>query len=200
MNKKAYSSALKKTTFEYLSSKKIAKLFSGGLYYDDLFNKCVKENEIGIVSEQRRQEVFNVVYDRIASLDNFLLNEFLNSSISTSKFLLVYAIANTDPLFMEFLLIQYRGARLGNKNYISISDFDDFFSLYKEKNAIVAKWADTTLKQLAGGYRNVLVQSGLGERVKKNIYIKQIIVNPNVIEYLKENGGKDFLEAVMEVK
>ena len=36
-----------------------------------------------------------------------LLKEFIDGSISTSKFILVYAIASNDPLFLEFLLIQY---------------------------------------------------------------------------------------------
>ena len=105
-----------------------------------------------------------------------------------------------DPLFLEFLLIQYRDTLLGNKKYISISDFDDFFNLMKEKNAVVAKWTDTTLKQLAGGYRNILVESGLGERIKKNIYSRNVIVSPNVIKRIENIGDKAFLQAVLGVK
>ena len=128
MNKKEYSTAIKKTPFEYLPSKIIAKMIQKGCLYDEAFEKCVTENEIGIVSDERRKEVFNVCYDRLINLDEMLLKEFIEGSISTSKFILVYAIANNDPLFLEFLLIQYRDTLLGNKNYISISDFDDFFS------------------------------------------------------------------------
>ena len=113
---------------------------------------------------------------------------------------MVYAIASNDPLFLEFLLIQYRDTLLGNKKYISISDFDDFFNLMKEKNAVVAKWTDTTLKQLAGGYRNILVESGLGERIKKNIYSRNVIVSPNVIKRIENIGDKAFLQAVLGVK
>ena len=200
MNKKEYSSAIKKTPFEYLPSKIIAKMIQNGLLYEEAFDRCVNQNELNVGSDERRKEIFNVCYDRLVNLDNTLLKEFIDGSISTSKFILVYAIANNDPLFLEFLLIQYRDTLLGNKNYISISDFDDFFNLMKEKNAVVAKWTDTTLKQLAGGYRNILVESGLGERIKKNIYSRNVIVSPNVIKRIENIGDKAFLQAVLGVK
>lgn len=200
MNKKVYSSAIKKTPFEYLPSKIIAKIIQNGLLYEEAFDRCVNQNELNVVSDERRKEIFNVCYDRLVNLDNTLLKEFIDGSISTSKFILVYAIASNDPLFLEFLLIQYRDTLLGNKKYISISDFDDFFNLMKEKNAVVAKWTDTTLKQLAGGYRNILVESGLGERIKKNIYSRNVIVSPNVIKRIENIGDKAFLQAVLGVK
>jgi len=200
MNKKVYSSAIKKTPFEYLPSKIIAKMIQNGLLYEEAFDRCVNRNELNVVSDERRKEIFNVCYDRLVNLDNTLLKEFIDGSISTSKFILVYAIASNDPLFLEFLLIQYRDTLLGNKKYISISDFDDFFNLMKEKNAVVAKWTDTTLKQLAGGYRNILVESGLGERIKKNIYSRNVIVSPNVIKRIENIGDKAFLQAVLGVK
>ena len=200
MNKKVYSSAIKKTPFEYLPSKIIAKMIQNGLLYEEAFDRCVNQNELNVVSDERRKEIFNVCYDRLVNLDNTLLKEFIDGSISASKFILVYAIASNDPLFLEFLLMQYRDTLLGNKKYISISDFDDFFNLMKEKNAVVAKWTDTTLKQLAGGYRNILVESGLGERIKKNIYSRNVIVSPNVIKRIENIGDKAFLQAVLGVK
>jgi len=200
MNKKEYSSAIKKTPFEYLPSKIIGQMINKGILYDEAYRKCVDNNELNIISDERRKEVFNVVYDRLVTLDEKLLHEFLNGSISTSKFILVYSIASNDPLFMEFLLIQYRDTLLGNKKYISISDFDDFFNLMKEKNSVVAKWSDTTLRQLAGGYRNILVESGLGQRIKKNIYSINVIVSPGVVKRIEVIGGKAFLQAVLGVK
>lgn len=98
---------------------------------------------------------------------------------------------------MEFLLITYREALIGNKKYISISDFDDFFNLMKEKNSYVAKWSKTTTDQLAGGYRNILVESGLAKRIKKNMYPNKIIINPSIVAYIKENGGAAFSQAVL---
>lgn len=196
MNKKDYTSAIKKTPFEYLPSKKIGGLISDGLLYEEAYTRCYIENELQIVSEDRRREVFNLVFDRLSSLDSYLLDEFLHGSIASSKFILVYAIANMDSLFFEFLLSVYRETLIGHKNYISISDFDDFFSTIKEKNHIVARWSDNTIRQLSGGYRNILVESGLGFREKKLIYAKKAVINPQVVEHI-EKINKPFIQAVL---
>ena len=197
MNKKTYTSAIKKTPFEYLYSQKIAELMIQGLSYNEIFRKCYEENELQIVSEQRRKEVLNVVYDRLSKLDKYLLEEFLNSSIDSSKFILVYAIAVSDLLFFEFLITEYRGVLLSkNKNYISDSDFDDFFATIKEKNTVVANWSDRTIRQLGCGYRNIIINSGLGRREKNLIYSKKVIIKPLVAEHIKKIN-MPFIQAVL---
>ena len=40
MNRKPYSSAIKKTPFKYTIAKKIAKLMLDGLDHDELYQKC----------------------------------------------------------------------------------------------------------------------------------------------------------------
>ena len=52
---------------------------------------------------------------------------------------MTYAIAKTDSLFFEFLYEVYREALLGNKDYISIDDFENFFAAKKEIDSIIAK-------------------------------------------------------------
>ena len=76
MNKKDYSSAIKKTPFEYLRSKQIGAMMKEGMLYNELFEKCVTKGELSIVSGQRRKEVFNVVYDRLISLLAIQENKF----------------------------------------------------------------------------------------------------------------------------
>lgn len=200
MNKPEYSSALKKTPFTYLISKKIGKLIDNGMIYADIYKKCFDENYICIDSLQRRREITNVVYERLIGIDPSLLQSFVSASIASSKFILAYAIAKNDKLFFEFLLTYYREALIGEKHYISISDFDDFFSSVKEKNIYVSKWTKRTLNQLARGYRNVLVESGLGTRNKKNIFVNRVIVNPSIVKRIEEIGDKVYLQALLGVK
>jgi hypothetical protein len=200
MNKKEYSSAIKKTPFNYLDAKIIAGLMEKGLIYDAVYKECFDKNLVNVQSLQRRGEVINVVHERLQELDSFLLSVFLHGSITTSKFLLVYAIAKDDRLFSEFLLTVYREAILGEKHYISIADFDDFFASAKEKNAFVAKWAATTIRDLSTGYRNILVESGLCARVKKNMVPRSIIVDPAVFDHIKAIGDQVYLQAILGVK
>ena len=50
MNRKPYSSAIKKTPFKYPIAKKIAKLMLDGLDRDEIYQKCFDENYVEIES------------------------------------------------------------------------------------------------------------------------------------------------------
>lgn len=198
MNKKPYSSAIKKTPFKYPIAKKIAKLMLDGLDRDEVFNKCFDENYIEVESVERRREITNVLYGRLSALDDFLLDQFYNADVATSKFILVYAIAKTDSLFFDFLFEKYREALLSDEhNYLSIDDFDAFFESKKQTDLIVAKWGKFTLECLTKGYRNILVDSGLGRRERKNIIVNHMMIHPAVEEHIELIGDKDYLRAML---
>ena len=198
MNRKPYSSAIKKTPFKYPVAKKIAKLMLDGLDYDELYNKCFNDNYVEIESEERRREVTNVRYNRLSSLDEYLLKEFYNGDVATSKFILVYAIAKTDSLFFDFMFEKYRDALMNSeRNYLSIDDFDRFFESKSQSDLIVAKWGKFTLECLTKGYRNILVESGLGRRERRNIVVERMMIHPAVEEHIGLIGDKDYLKAML---
>ena len=197
MNKKPYSSAIKKTPFKYVVSKKIAKLMLDGADRNEIFKKCFDENFIEIDSLQRRKEVTNVVYERLLSLDKFLLQNFYDGDVSTSKFILVYAIAKQDALFFDFMFEVYMDALLSDSKYISIDDFDIFFASKKQTDLIVSKWGDFTIDQLSKGYRNILVESGFGVRVKRNIRVSKAMIHPSIQEHIALIGDTEYLQALL---
>ncbi|MCR5727511.1 MAG: DUF1819 family protein [Lachnospiraceae bacterium] len=198
MNRKTYSSAIKKTPFKYPIAKKIAKLMLDGLDYDEIYDRCFNGNYVEIESAERRREVTNVLYNRLSSLDGFLLKEFYNGDVATSKFILVYAIAKTDTLFFDFLFEKYRDALVNpERNYLSIDDFDRFFEAKSQTDLIVAKWGKFTLECLTKGYRNILVESGLGRRERKNIIAEKMMIHPAVEEHIELIGDKDCLKAML---
>ena len=131
MNRKPYSSAIKKTPFKYPIAKKIAGLMLDGLDRKEIYTKCFNNDYIEIESLDRRREITNVIYERLASLDAFLLSQLYSGDVTTSKFILAYAITKTDTLFYEFMLEEYRDALVGDKNYLSTDDFDMFFENQK---------------------------------------------------------------------
>ncbi len=197
MNRKPYSSVIKKTPFKYPIAKKIAKLMLDGLDYNEIYTECFNNNYIEIESPDRRREITNVLYKRLSSLDQYLLSEFYNGDVATSKFILAYAIAKTDTLFFDFMAEVYREALLGDKHYLSIDDFDNFFAIKKQNDQIVAKWGYHTLKCLTRGYRNILADSGLGVRERKTIKVERMMIHPAVEEYIASIGDKEFLQAML---
>lgn len=200
MNKKPYSSAIKKTPYKYLISKKIAKLILKGMDRNEVYHECFDKNIVQIDSLQRRREVTNVVYDRLLTLDNVLLKEFVHGDIATSKFILVYAITKADRLFFDFMYEVYRESLLTNKEFISLDDFDNFFISKKEYDPIVNKWGYFTIDCLTKGYRNILVESGIGKRVKRNISSIKIMIHPDVRDHIENIGDYDYLKAILGEK
>ena len=197
MNRKPYSSAIKKTPFKYPIAKKIAKLMLDGLDREEIYIECFDNNYIEIESPDRRREITNVVYSRLVALDEFLLSQFNNGDVSTSKFILANAIAKTDTLFYDFMMEVYRDALLGDKNYLSIDDFDQFFETKKQTDLIVSKWGDHTLRCLTKGYRNILVDSGLGVRERRNIVVERVMIHPAVEKHIAEIGDGEFLQVML---
>lgn len=198
MNRKPYSSAIKKTPFKYPIAKKIAGLMLDGLDRDEIFQKCYNENYIEVESNDRRREMTNLIYERLCSLDGFLLSQFYNADVDTSKFILVYAIAKTDTLFFDFLFEKYREALLNPEHqYLAMSDFDEFFESKQQSDLIVAKWKPHTLETLMQGYRNILVDSGLGHRERRNIIVTRMMIHPAVEEHIELIGDTDYLKATL---
>ena len=197
MNRKPYSSAIKKTPFKYPIAKKIAKLMLDGLDREDIYKECFENNYIEIESPDRRREITNVLYGRLIALDPFLLSQFYNGDVATSKFILAYAIAKTDTLFYDFLMEVYREALLSDKNYLSIDAFDQFFEIKKQTDLIVAKWGEHTLQCMTKGYRNILVDSGLGVRERRNIVVERMMIHPSVEEHIKEIGDNEYLQVML---
>jgi len=197
MNKKPYSSAIKKTPFKYTIAKKIANLMLKGKDRAEVYEECFNNNYIEIESIERRREITNVIYERLLGLDTFLLDQFVNGDVETSKFILVYAIAKNDSLFFDFMFEVYREALIGLKNYISVDDFDNFFDSKKENDPIVASWGKFTLDALCKGYRNILADSGLCSRVKRNMQANKLMIHPAVEDHIKLIGDVDYLKALL---
>ena len=197
MNRKVFSSAIKKTAFKYLTSKKIASLMLQGMDRNEVYYKCFDENYIEVDSEQRRREITNVVYERLAELDKYLLGQFISGDVDTSKVILVYAIAKADSLFFDFLYEVYREALLTERDYITLEDYEVFFASKKQTDSIVSQWSDKTIEDLSCGYRNILADSGLGIRLKRSIVAKRVFIHPDVEEYIKQIGDMEYLNAIL---
>ena len=130
-------------------------------------------------------------------MDKFLLQNFYDGDVSTSKFILVYAIAKQDSLFFDFMFEVYRDALLSDSKYISIDDFDIFFASKKQTDLIVSKWGNFTIDQLSKGYRNILVESGFGVRVKRNIRVSKAMIHPSIQEHIALIGDTEYLQALL---
>ncbi len=56
---------------------------------------------------------------------------------------------------------------------------------------------DHTLRCMTKGYRNILVDSGLGIRERRNIVIERVMIHPEVEEHIAEIGDGEFLQVML---
>lgn len=194
------TSQLKKVPFFYSKSKMIAKWISEGCDRYEIFQNGILYNKIQIESIPRRREVMNHLYQRVSILDHFLLKAFIEMDMVTSKFILLYAVAKQDSLFDDFLSEVYRNAVLGEKKYISMDDFDLFFISKRETNLTVNKWSTTTIELLGKAYRKMLIDSNLGVRKLKNIYVRKIFIHPEIMKYIEAIGDYKYLQSILGEK
>lgn len=194
------TSQLKKVPFFYSKSKMIAKWILEGCDRYEIFQNGILYNKIQIESIPRRREVMNHLYQRVSVLDQFLLKALLEMDMVTSKFILLYAVAKQDPLFDDFLSEVYRNAVLGEKKYISMDDFDLFFISKRETNLTVNKWSTTTIELLGKAYRKMLIDSNLGVRKLKNIYVRKIFIHPEIMKYIEAIGDYKYLQSILGEK
>ena len=194
------TSQLKKVAFNYTNSKILANWIIEGLDKQEIFYKCLNENKLNIRSNARRKEITFTLYDRLIQLDLFLVKAFIETDIITSKFILIYAIALKDSLFFDFLWGVFREILLGEKKYISMDDFDRFFLHKKESDLVVSKWSTTTIELLGKAYRKLLVDSTLGTRKVKNIYVNKLSIHPDIYKCIKEIGNYKYLQVILGEK
>lgn len=196
MNNKQYSSCLKKNQFRYIETRKVAKLMLENKSKEEIYNICVTNNYIEIESIARRTELTYAIYNRLILLDPYLLDRFYNDDVSTSKFILVYAIAKSNDLFFEFMQTIYTEAMNSIFKRITIDDFQTFFEQKKKSDLIVSKWSKNTIEQLSSGYRNILVESNFARREKKNLYVKTVVIDPNVEKHIQSISDEMYLKAL----
>lgn len=194
------TSQLKKVPFFYSKSKMIAKWILEGCDRYEIFQNGILYNKFQIESIPRRREVMNQLYQRVSILDQFLLKAFVEMDMITSKFILLYAVAKQDSLFDDFLSEVYRNAVLGEKKYISMDDFDLFFISKRETNLTVNKWSTTTIELLGKAYRKMLIDSNLGVRKLKNIYVRKIFIHPEIMKYIEAIGDYKYLQSILGEK
>lgn len=67
----------------------------------------------------------------------------------------------------------------------------------KETDLVVASWSPVTIELLAKGYRKMLVDSTLGIRKVKNIYVKKMFIHPEIAKYVETIGDYIYLQAIL---
>ena len=193
-----YSAKLTSEPFLYNETKTLAKYLLDGEPVDSLKKRNIEENLIqhkSIISVKRTS---SAIFRRLAVMNsNNMLQEFVNSDIVISKYILVYAIMKTDNLIKDFIKQIYYDKILLMKDYIERIEIDNWFErIYADSNLNTI--SDTTKYKLKQVTMKIMMDSGLvnkeDERYRIIIPIlndkfKKLLNDADDIEYYKILGG-----------
>jgi len=121
-----YTTALKSKPYFFKETSEAINLKYQGLTNVDIKKKIIEENIFRYKTESRKKEVASTILKRLTKLDEYIINEFNNSSIEQKKFIILYAILKTDRLFFEFMIEVFREKFLRREYKLKDIDFEMF--------------------------------------------------------------------------
>lgn len=196
MGNKKYSAGLVSRRFWFYEFKQYIDLMNEGQSESEIKKMVEEENIFGIVSLSRSKEVFNTVKRRVKVLDSDMYNLFLQINIENQKLVVFIAVLLQDDLFLEFMLEVFVEKIHKQAFQLTITDFRSFFSEKQRINKVVAGWKEYTCNRLASAYRNYLSEAGLLRESEGVTMITPKILDPRVINWLKNNNRLDIAKAI----
>jgi len=192
-----YSAGMTTKSFWYLETKKTAKYMLSALEKNSIKKLVITENSYQTPTEYRASRIFNGIYKRLSSLDEFLLTAILNTDIATSKVLVLFAIMKTDRLFFEFMYEVFREKLILGDYILKDRDISIFFDNKKVQSEIVSKWTEATIQRLKQCYTRILYEAGLTASSSGDRHIKPANLDYKIVSHMQQNDMSAYLYAVM---
>jgi len=195
MNK--YRTALMNRPFMYIESKRIAEMILQGKTEEERRSEAIELNAIQMPSLDRRKTSYKEISHRLSFLDDFLLEKFMDSDADTAKAILAYAILQADQLYYEFMREIYLEKILLLQKDLAKKEVINYLYKKAEQSEVVAKWGDNTKDRLAGGFVQMMRESGFILSNHEEHQVKRPLINQRVSEYLRKNGVKPIVEIML---
>jgi len=121
----------------------------------------------------------------------------INGDVQTSKIIVLYSILKTDRLFFEFMNDVFRDKFDYQEMIITDRDFHSYFEAKKQQSDTVAKWVDYTFYKLQQVYIRILFEAGLLKNQKGDREMNIPIIDPDVIDHIKNIGDAKYIQAII---
>lgn len=193
-----YRSTIKSRPFFYIETKKLAELHLLELNEVEIKEQVIDQNIFQVKTEARKREIASTILRRLKVLDEYLIREVTISDIVTSKLIALYAILKTDRLFYEFMNEIFSEKIVYQDLIITDRDFNTFFELKRQQSETVAHWKDYTFYKLQQVYIRILFEAGLLKNQKQNREILIPMMNPDVLDYIREMDDPRFINVIVE--
>lgn len=192
-----YSAKTTGENFLYTETKTLASYLLDGEDFEVLKKRNITENLIMYKKEKAIARVNAPIFRRLAFLmEKDMIKDFLYEDISTSKYILLYAVMKTDNLVKDFVFEVYKKKVLEDIEYIEKKDIDDW---YQEKMAMsetlksVTVATENKLKQVI---LKILQDANLVNKEKNRFKIIKPSLKSTFIDLLDSKGDINFAKAI----
>lgn len=193
-----YSAGLMSQSFWFIEFKRVVSAVNEGVSSEEIKKKCIDENWFGAVNSYRAKRMYGYIINRVKSMDDTLIDIFLNSDVSTQKLINLICIMRLDRLFFEFIYEVYREKIILGSGEICTTDANTFFVNKANQSDEISGWKESTIKKLRSLYLTLLCESGLAVVDDTNKTIRKItppLVDSILETYLNDNNGTVLINA-----
>lgn len=183
-----YNAGLMSQSFWFVEFKKIVVLYKNGADYDEIKHQCIEENLFGAINPNREKRMCGYLLTRLRSMDDRLIELFINGDVSTQKLINLITVMNTNRLFFEFVYEVYRNKLIIGDTSIDLKDGNIFFAQKETQNDNLASWNETTKKRLRSLFLNFLIEADLvkwADDKKQKRIVNRVFITMELENYLK---------------
>ncbi len=191
-----YSAKLTAEPFLYNETKTLATYLLKGESEETLKRRNIEENLIKYKSAKSIARVNSPMFRRLNVMDKNMMEEFINSSIDNSKYILLYTIMKTDRLVREFVLDVYKYKLIMRKEYIEKFDIDNWYEEKCSLSTTLKEKSEQTSAKLKQVIMKIMQDSGLVIKEKNRFKIIRPLLKETYINMLDRKGDLEYAKAI----
>lgn len=191
-----YSAKLTAEPFLYNETKTLATYLLKGESEETLKRRNIEENLIKYKSAKSIARVNSPMFRRLNVMDKNMMEEFVNSSIDNSKYILLYTIMKTDRLVREFVLDVYKYKLIMRKEYIEKFDIDNWYEEKCSLSTTLKEKSEQTSAKLKQVIMKIMQDSGLVIKEKNRFKIIRPLLKETYINMLDRKGDLEYAIAI----
>lgn len=191
-----YSAKLTAEPFLYNETKTLATYLLKGESEEILKRRNIEENLIKYKSAKSIARVNSPMFRRLNVMDKNMMEEFVNSSVDNSKYILLYTIMKTDRLVREFVLDVYKYKLIMRKEYIEKFDIDNWYEEKCSLSTTLKEKSEQTSAKLKQVIMKIMQDSGLVIKEKNRFKIIRPLLKETYINMLDRKGDLEYAKAI----
>lgn len=191
-----YSAKLTAEPFLYNETKTLATYLLKGESEETLKRRNIEENLIKYKSAKSITRVNSPMFRRLNVMDKNMMEEFVNSSIDNSKYILLYTIMKTDRLVREFVLDVYKYKLIMRKEYIEKFDIDNWYEEKCSVSITLKEKSEQTSAKLKQVIMKIMQDSGLVIKEKNRFKIIRPLLKETYINMLDRRGDLEYAKSI----